>query len=794
MDISGNNPGAPGYDGIINLPSKALDEFPLGIARSDEEGRFTYANRETLRLAGFADWRGRSITEVFHGKALDEVRRKIRERFDYSVGNQYVVDLNRADGRAIPVHIMAFPETGPSGEVIGSFAIIRDLSRESTRDRMRLAIEGETGATEMWDDVVKALRGLLDFDRVSVHEMSRDGSHLRTIFEWIPPGDEVPQKSFRWWKIHPSIDSFFSTKQIFPIPDLKAWYGETSERYDAMMRSKPVLAFLDLGYVSCVSYPVWNDARRTASVVLFRKGLRPFTKDEQDLLRELPLGEAANAAVRRASEHYYRFQLELLKMIATAPTNGSIADSIVRRIADQYGWHQVSLFRAGLRREEISLIAQQPESDLALPQDCKLSSSVGILGRVLSEHRTQIVLRGEGGWPAGTDLLPWDAAKVASLMCVPIGEKGRWVLCVADKRLEAFAAEEQDDLERIAEQFSILLDRRLEQRYRAEIFNRANDAIVRTDDAGLILEVNQAATDLLTGDSDAVLVGRNMADLVDSSDEQTEVVRTASSFDNRIVAMRRCRSDGTSNHSAPVSVLLSCASLSADLGGKVFVASDMTLADRLEQLERAQKAYREVATQVKTPMSLAMEWLRRTTTSDVAVRDVMAKTLAQLRKAELTLDRMMLSEWSREHKRHDVLIRVDDIVESVEAELPADERSQLDVRELGHEVDLRVDAYQIRYCLLTIISYLQRLVPGNNPQVSLDVEADADHVRIAISAQVGDGRKDYATSSRFGETIAALELGEDTLVRLVEANGGTFARNAVESGQRAHFSLRFPTV
>jgi PAS domain S-box-containing protein len=366
---------------------------------------------------------------------------------------------------------------------------------------------------------------------------------------------------------------------------------------------------------------------------------------------------------------------------------------------------------------------------------------------------------------------------------VPIGEDGRWLLNVEDEHSDAFAPEEMRDLEAIAVGLRSLLKRTLEYHYRSAVVSHANDAMLLVDERGVVFEVNPAAASLLRVPRERIENHPVAAFFADP--QEARALLRGDSFPNHEVLMRRGSADGEL-----VKVLLSVAKLPEETGGRIFVASDMTQIERVEQLELTQGLYREITGQVKTPMSLAISWLRRHAQRDrLGADDVSHKVIQQLQKAELTLDRMMLIERDDRHEiRHEVLIPMDDLVESVLREMPERERAIVD------RTGEAADAYELRYCLQTVLSYLLRWA-AEVDRIGLDIRREDAEVVVVASGRTESLQAGIAAECRSGQARAELSLGRTTLARLARRNRGRYIEAASPADrERASFGFAFPIV
>ena len=158
----------------------------------------------------------------------------------------------------------------------------------------------------------------------------------------------------------------------------------------------------------------------------------------------------------------------------------------------------------------------------------------------------------------------------------------------------------QDELANLAASFNLMTETlqatTVSKAYVDNILAHIRNAVIVTDDGGIILEANRAAADIL-GFSGAELRGRHIAQMVRPSGAHSDLMQLLKrgAITNReLLFVPR---DGP-----PVPVLFSgtAMELSRDLQGAVFVAQEIGERIRLESELRDAKANAEAASQAKT--------------------------------------------------------------------------------------------------------------------------------------------------------------------------------------------------
>ncbi len=766
----------------MDLPTSAVEQVPMGIARVDREGRLVYANRCMLRMIGIDSWHGRTMHDLFTGEDLEAVLNGLKRRVELREGEAYEVNLTRTDGAKVPIAITAFPETDSFDEVIGTLALVRDLTLDRATEAMVKHVENISGTDALLDAIGQVLRPLVPFDLMQVMRLNASGTHLRTIY----PDCIAVGRSYRWWRIPEVMRYLLDQRDPLILNDLPAWYEEQKQL--GLPADLGIQQFLDEGFTATMSLPVFHDNKQVASVVLCRKLGHTFSDEEADLANRLPLSEAVSVAQRNDTESNLNFLIRLIRDIAAAYDSvQNVAQKVVERIAEHYGWDYVSIHQVNPVNGTIRLIAQQASRTELHSELAELRVDQGIVGHVHRSGEAVLVSNVETDERFAHIFVRHRKAVTHSELCVPIGRNAQWLLNVEDEKTEAFCPEDQTSLETVATSLDALLRRTLEYNYRSAVVNSASDAILLVDERNMVFEANEAASTLLQRPRGEI-IGRLVADFLEDP-EHAAVLLAGDFFANHGTFMRRRSGAGTT----PVQVLLSVARLPAETPGRVFIASDLSQFVRGDELDLARELFREITGQVKTPMSLAIAWLRRFSAQQLpaASSDVPEKVLQQLQKADLTLDRMLLIERGAQTAPHfPTLLSVEDFVTRSLDDLPARERQTVALLNDASQAWVRADAFELRYCLQTVLTYLLRLAV-NATRIELRTWAEDGRVLLEISGRADAvDAPEVDAQCRGSQAVAELSLGRQTLTELAERNGGHYAEH--RDGDHAMFSFSFP--
>jgi len=353
---------------------------------------------------------------------------------------------------------------------------------------------------------------------------------------------------------------------------------------------------------------------------------------------------------------------------------------------------------------------------------------------------------------------------------------------VEDDRTDAFSKDEEQDVAAILSEVELILARMTRQYLLESALESTSDAVIVTDTLGAILSANPAAVKLLgygnlegmRGPFERIFkenqVGLRMVAMSDSAPVETDLLKK----------------DGST-----VPVLISGSDLPEDLFRKVFVAKDLTAARRLERLEVLRKLFQEVALQTHTPLALVETWIRRAAETR-ADTDLFPKVLAQLRKLEITYDRLALSVDCGPVIEATRLQPLDLGVEVKRAkeELPELEQQIIHYDDPGELPYVDADSNQISFVLSTILSYLTRLCGGEENCVTVSIDRGERAIGVVFSSSAPPPSQTGERDPVLDRTRFEMAFGEPTIRKFVENNHATYERKADAGG--TVIRLEFP--
>jgi len=548
--------------------------------------------------------------------------------------------------------------------------------------------------------------------------------------------------------------------------------------------------FIGLGFNRSLSYQVIHGERVIASISFYRKRDQlPFNEYDQQRLAELPIAKAIGVALHYAETADLRFTLDLIRKVSASRDTHQIAVVLANEIRDHYQWENVSIFRPDEREKKIFLVEQSAEHDaFLLPRDWNHPIEKGITGLAYRTGRPINVSNLKDDRFAGVYLEGY--LKSASELCVPIIIDGRvyWLLNAEDSKENAFSEDEQHTLESILREVALVLGLVSQHQLRSEILRSVSDGFIRTDYDGNIQEINAAVEDLL-GYTQTELTGTSLGDYFKRKDQSERILESARIPNDEVSLVRK---DGKE-----IAVLLSGAALPS-FGIKVYIANDLRQRKRIETLEILRHMYNEIATQIKTPLSLAFTWLKMLQKREDRPenRQMLASIVQQLHRADLSYDRLLFYE---RHKipYHEGVFDIPFVVKGITAGIPESEVGLVDIRYGKHLRPVSGDLYQISFCIESILSYLLRFA-STKSRIRLEVAAHNRDVLITIKGYAprftGGQIAEYTQTRWAVRAITEIALAQETMKRFIEVNNKGVFYEPVWDGEQVIFRFELRGV
>ncbi len=756
----------------VSLSGRSLDDIPLGIIRVSMEKRFVYANRAARDALGPRLVLGASVCDVFMDEASrHRLEEALDKRFVEERGSDYCLTILRPDvGTTVRVMISAVPVYGPTGELDGSIGFVRNMSLDTATLGIHNAIERAPSWQELLKLVAEQVKPVIAYDTFAVTIVSENRSHLRQFFEEPPPEQTPPQM---WWPMPPFVlqlladlkPSAVSVDELFEQPEFK----------DLKENDPATREWLKRGFKHLLRRPVYRENRLVAIAMLYRCEDRAFTQEDVEIFARLPIVEAINMALAHDRRAELQFSLSLVKSLGeVADSIPGLAEKLVEQLHQHYGWQHVSLFRVDEDRRKLVMLHQKCTGKAYLPTGYEQSFGLGLLG---------FVLKTGGPVNAGNVTQePWRDVYIVGMqgtrseMCLPIpGSKLRWILNVESALTDAFADEEQRSVELLLKQAGLILDRAASLELKGAILQWIADAVIQTTKDGVIQEVNPAAERLL-GAPLTTLKDRDLALFIDTGDETIENERDSARAlvqapNVEPTSISLCRLDGTR-----VPALISGASLPAELGGKVYVVTDLTLQRRVERMDLLKQVFQQVTSETRVPLALAATFLADAAIKGADVMDLVDKAQKQIRKADLPLERVLrLASATDDEPLPLTIVDLRDLLHTLVAQLPKSQASAVRLHASESSVLARGAVHELAFCLQNALAFLLRhKAQCDVVDVKVGHAQDIAMVSLGLISAEGSSPSETPLEVEGREHVREFGLAEPVIVGLMQRMGGRY--------------------
>ena len=626
--MSGSTPAL-----ALRLAPESLDDIALGVLRVSLDGEIRYLNRAAEAMLGPALELGDPLWALdFDAESRERLREGMAQR-SMSRGAAYALTLLRSDtGTRVSLQVSSVPDHDADGRLSGAALFLTDTTMEVANRSIHAAIGHARDRHGLLAAVADSLREVIGFDGMTILLVGEDRRSVRSLYEFPAPPAGGGDLARRWWPMPEFVGAElddFTTTRADSVEQLLA-----GNAYSELAKSDPaVREFLRSGWRYLLRHPIVHEGRLVALLTLQRLAT-PFSEREVDRFAQLPLDETINMVRALEREEEGAFALALVRRLALASHSiASVAQILVEDLRSRFGWAHVSLFRVDRSRERVALVRQSADEASQVPDGYEQPIDAGVIGEVV---RTRQAVR-LGDEALGSSF-PHSGSAMRSQLCLPVpGPELRWILDIESPLSGAFTSEEQRALEPLLDVAGLILERTSAVEFRATVLESMSDAVLQTSSSGVIHDVNPAAERLL-GAPRATLAGRNLAELIAAADP--------SDFAARVVAMDRLlpsELDLLNANGGSVPVMLRGNSLPEQIGGKVYVASDIRARRHAEQTNLLRELHRQIATETRLPLTLTGEYLRRTAalTDDADLLDLIDKSIKQLRRADYPLERLL---------------------------------------------------------------------------------------------------------------------------------------------------------
>ena len=777
------------------LPSDAIGQFDqwaaavfdqssLGMLRVSKDYRVVASNRTAAEILGLPTLEGRLIHELIADKRGIQILRNQAQHRQQGLSTEYEIEvLHFPERRHVPVLVSGMPIIAENGEHAGSLAIVRSVELERRVEEFEEVIHRASGAAAIFRAVCEQIRPLLDFDFGAFSIFSKNGRHSRMMLSYDPERQVESHK--RWYPMCGAL-ARWSQRQEIQVTEIAQFVEEFPEFRD----DPTVQKFLNSGFVKSARFPVVRSGRVVATFSCSSRNPDAFNERQMRILKALPIAKAFLMALHSLESEELSFRNDLIKEMFIRRTPEEIAEVAAKKIAEQYGWESVEIYTIEQGSRRIRLLSQSSSTEFQVEEGYSQSFDKGVLGYVCRTDQ-DVRIDNLPADPQFQDVFVALQRATLSELCMPIRVNGRisGILNVEDKRENAFADEEQKQLRSLLDEIGGLFGAVWDKALIESAFEYTPALVLIADAAKTVIRHNAAAVERLLFTTQE-MTGSPIGNYFEAGIAKRlfEAPPLAG-----IETMMR-RKDGS-----VLPVLVGSRELEG-FGAWVITARDLTAQKRIAELEGLRHTYREIAAQTKTPLSLAYSWIQRLQRkaeepqSETAV--VLKKALAQLRKVDLTYERLALySQDPGSPASKEYLLNAGDLLRRITDSFPQDLLSLegLDTADLY----VRGDPFEIEFAVESTISYLLRFLPPNE-RVEVKLASTADRLGIEIRGpfppEPGSTREDDgegAPPEAVCEVLHEISLGAETIGRFMRRHGGMFRQGTLPNGD-VRFQLDLP--
>jgi PAS domain S-box-containing protein len=778
--------GYPRIRHLERLMEDTFQESPVGVVQIDLHFNFIYANKKAMEIFGITAWENLSIHDLVPNReTINLLEEKLSNR-QRGISEEYEAEVVRqSDGRHIPIKITAMPAINDDGTISGAISLIRSLELERASQAIDRCVQTAKDSHSLLRDIAEQTNRAIPFDACTVSLYSRDMNFSRVLFSDDPALLDL--YATRWFRISAAQRLWGQQKTIVIVPDVDDFL--TNVESDYQQQSIEILR--ELEWRSFIRYPVVREDKVIGAFALARKIKNGYTEEDKKRLEALPLDTALATVLHFQEVRELQFRLDLVQDVLRCGTNESIFNMLVTKLSGHYDWQCIHIF--SVTEEKLKLEAQHAKlAALRLPGEYEQHIDKGILGFV-RKHRKPLNVSNILTDPQVSKLAIRINEATVSELAIPItvGGEVRAILNIEDNRANAFAPEEMDALVLILKEVEGVLDRFRSERLISASYAATPSAVWVIDRRGRIKRANPSAQKLLDF-SEEQMVGTFIADYFEDRELGKALVRSPEPVTTEIILVDRAKHR--------VSVLLGGSPLNDEFAGeRVISGRDLRGHKRTEQIEFLDQLFYEIATQVKTPLLLASDWVRRFRDhpNDRPSLDLADKVLRQLQKAEIAYDRLALFNRSGGTiPYHPVLVDFPELLRDCVAEFPESEtrlvKMEFPAESLPHIVG---DLYQLGFVIKSTLSYLFRF-STQNASIHIRAKGSAESIELTMSGPKGSmadsGPHRRKCDAALMRTLAEMALGKSVINKFVSNHGGVAHEPLIESSL-VTFCYELPT-
>lgn len=755
----------------VRFGARSVDQIRLGVLRVKPDGEIVYANEPASLAIGLIG-KDQSLFDLdLEPESRRRVEAELASRRKKGGGSDYPIRLrSKVDGTLLELQVSAVPEYDANDEPIGSVTFVRDV----TMDGVNRSIHDAMGRARDWQGLLqtlcRTLHDVIAFDSLLVVLVSSDRQSLRALYDEHPI-QQAPGNVWRWWPMPPMIKADLNELKAARTDDVERMFGRSPYR-ELEGSDEATRTWRAQGYKHLLRRPVMHGKRLVAIVAAQRKDPRPFDHTDIARLEQLPIGEVVNMALALQREEDMRFGIALMgRLGAAAGSIASVARVLVDELRSHFDWPHVSLFRIDRDRDEVALMYQAAERGARLRPGYRQDIGIGLLGEVARTGKAvrAVDVHQHPGYKQGI-------RSTVSEMCVPVpGRPVRWILNAESPMSGAFAEEELAVVTPLLEVAGLILERTVALEMKNSVLESMADAVFETSSDGVISDVNGSCSRML-GRSREELIGTNLAQIISTPGNDPDPPNFAARF-VAAESIKPAKLELLDRNGEAISVVMSGSSLPAEVGGHVYVATDLRFAEQVQRMDALRSVFRQVASEIRVPLSLASGFIQQVLELRLGsgARDTLDKALQQLRKADLPLERVVrLATTPETAELPRDRVELVEVAQAIREELPERQRRDVRIAIDGDDVVAgRGSLPDLQFCASGILAFFLRM-KAQRDQVLLQVGRRGRQTHLSFELIDGE---DKPSDTRFEERSAherEFALAEPVIEDLMQRMKGRF--------------------
>ena len=483
-----------------------VEYAPIGVLRLDHSLHVLSSNPAARDLIGSQLTSGSSLHQILSYDSVEALLARIGECHAQGTPFATKVELPPADsGSHLPIPISVHIDQlqkGPGRRSrlvatltqlpLASLQVISD-----TRTRLLESCACEQDPEKLLSSILNELRTIVPFDVATFHEYTVDEdnktrvSRIRFVFD---PGEPSFRWPVRWTQVEPRVHQLATGERPW-IGDLEEFLKEIGS--DTLQNAPNIVAARKRGLKSFLILALKEANTVSAALTLSSQKSNFFGAYERELLDAVDMEKVlqlVRAAYRRQADV---FSLELGRLFHSGAEPPQIAKQFVEKLAKEFDWEYVGIFRVAHTRGQFELVEQYDKAaNLRLSPNYTQSLSAGVLGNVLREGRAIRIP------DVNIDPAPFGYIKLSearSCLCYPIRirDKVEWILDCESSQVSGFGAADQRALEAVINGLETTLSFWFESRLNQALLGRIHQGVVVVDESGGIERLNEAAQLLL---------------------------------------------------------------------------------------------------------------------------------------------------------------------------------------------------------------------------------------------------------------------------------------------------------